>query len=103
LLQKEREERDTDENFTKQKEEIIAKARELDTQRQKYKEEQQKMINDVTEKTFILQQNSLKRKNEEEKLAKEKAEIEKKKRDIEELQRRLHEKERLLQDKEEDL
>lgn len=30
LLQKEREERDTDENFTTQKEDIIAKARELD-------------------------------------------------------------------------
>ena len=67
LLQKEREERDTDENFTSQKEEIIARARELDAQRQKYKDEQQKMINDVTEKTVILQQNSLKRKNEEEK------------------------------------
>ena len=62
LLQKEREERDTDENFTSQKEEIIARARELDAQRQKYKEEQQKMIDDVTEKTVILQQNSLKRK-----------------------------------------
>jgi len=33
LLQKEREERDTDENFTSQKEDIIAKARDLDAQR----------------------------------------------------------------------
>ena len=37
LLQKEREERDTDENFTTQKEDIIAKARELDKQRTEYK------------------------------------------------------------------
>ena len=42
------------------------------------KEEQKKMINEVTDKTFVLQKNSLKQKNEEEKLAKEKAEIEKK-------------------------
>ena len=39
LLQKEREERETDENFTTQKEDIISKARELDAQRQKYKDE----------------------------------------------------------------
>ena len=44
------------------------------------------MINDVTEKTVILQQNSLKRKNEEEKLAKEKSEIDKKQKEIGELQ-----------------
>jgi hypothetical protein len=30
LLQKEREERETDDNFTRQKEEIIARAREVD-------------------------------------------------------------------------
>jgi len=45
----------------------------------------------------------MKRKNEEEKLAKEKAEIEKKKREIEELQKKLQEKENMLQEKEEDL
>lgn len=44
------------------------------------------MINDVTEKTVILQQNSLKRKNEEEKLSKEKSEIDKKQKEIQELQ-----------------
>ena len=92
LLQKEREERDTDENFTSQKEEIIARARDLDAQRQKYKDEQQKMISDVTDKTVILQQNSLKRKNEEEKLTKERAEIEKKKREIHDLEKVLHQK-----------
>ena len=39
LLQKEREERDTDENFTSQKEDIIARARELEQQKKLYKEE----------------------------------------------------------------
>lgn len=61
------------------------------------------MINDVTEKTVILQQNSLKRKNEEEKLAKEKSEIDKKQKEIQELQNILQEKERLLDEKERDL
>ena len=79
LLQKEREERETDERFTEQKEDIIARARELDIQREKYKEEQQKMINDVTAKTRVLQDNSQKRQLEEEKLNKEKREIELKK------------------------
>jgi hypothetical protein len=49
LLQKEREERDTDENFTTQKEDIIARARDLDAQRTKYREEKQKMIDEVSE------------------------------------------------------
>ena len=47
------------------------------------------MINDVTKKTVILQQNSLKRKNEEEKLMKERNEISKRKREIEELEKIL--------------
>ena len=51
LLQKEREERDTDENFTTQKEEIIARARDLESQKKLYKEEQKKMIEEVTRKT----------------------------------------------------
>lgn len=72
-------------------------------QRQQYKEEQQQMINDVTEKTVILQQNSLKRKNEEEKLAKEKAEIAKKHKEIEELRAVLTEKEQYLEEKNRDL
>ena len=55
LLQKEREERDTDENFTKQKEEIIARAKEVDAQRLKHSEESQKTIKDVSEKGSILQ------------------------------------------------
>ena len=75
LLQKEREERDTDENFTTQKEDIIARAKDLDAQRDKYKEEQKKMIDEVSEQTAKLQIYSLKRKTEEEKLQKEKKEI----------------------------
>ena len=75
LLQKEREERDTDENFTTQKEDIISRARDLDAQRTKYREEKQKMIDEVSEQTAQLQLYSLKRKMEEEKLAKEKKEI----------------------------
>lgn len=54
LLQKEREERDTDENFTTQKEDIIAKARELDKQRTEYKEQKQAMIDEVSEQTSQL-------------------------------------------------
>ena len=61
------------------------------------------MISDVTEKTVILQQNSLKRKNEEEKLTKERAEIEKKKREIHDLEKVLHQKQLQLQEKESDL
>ena len=61
------------------------------------------MINDVTEKTAILSQNTVKRKNEEEKVNYEKAQIEKKEREIKELQATLQEKERILKEKQEDL
>ena len=47
------------------------------------------MIEEVTKKTEQLQQNSLKRKNEEEKLQIEKREIERKQKEIGELQKRL--------------
>ena len=57
----------------------------MTVEREKDRLLQQKMINDVTEKTVILQQNSLKRKNEEEKLSKEKSEIDKKQKEIQEL------------------
>ena len=55
LLQKEREERDTDENFTNQKEEIIELARKLDIERDKYREEQQALIQECTEKQVQLE------------------------------------------------
>ena len=103
LLQKEREERDTDENFTTQKEDIIARARDLDAQRTKYKEEKQLMIDEVSEQTSQLQLYSLKRKMEEEKLQKEKKEIGNKRDDIDKLQQTLQRTEVELKDKEEDL
>lgn len=61
------------------------------------------MIDEVTTKTLSLKQNSLKRKLEEEKLAKEKQEIEKKKREIEELKTVLRNREETLAEKEQDL
>ena len=103
LLQKEREERDTDENFTTQKEDIIAKARELDKQRTEYKEQKQAMIDEVSEQTSQLQLYSLKRKMEEEKLQKEQKEIAQKRDEIDRLQTNLHKTEQELKDKQEDL
>ena len=47
------------------------------------------MIQEVTSKTLILQQHSLKRKTEEERLNKEKQQIELKKKEIEDLKRTL--------------
>jgi len=47
------------------------------------------MIEDVSKKTEVLQMNSLKRKNEEEKLAKERAEIKRKNKELEELEATL--------------
>ena len=103
LLQKEREERDTDENFTTQKEDIIAKARELDKQRTEYKEQKQAMIDEVSEQTSQLQLYSLKRKMEEEKLQKEQKEIGQKRDEIDRLQTNLQKTEQELKDKQEDL
>ena len=84
LLQKEREERTTDDAFTAQKEQILQDAKKLDIKRQKYKEEQQAMIKEVSAKTVELQQNSQKRWIEEEKLRKEQEAIEDKRRKLEE-------------------
>ena len=47
LLQREREERETDEKFNSQKEQIIQDAQKLEIEKNKFKEEQQKMINKV--------------------------------------------------------
>ena len=57
-------------------------ARELDRKRQKYKEEQQAMIKEVSDKTGELQANSIKRMAEEEKLRKEQEAIEDKNRKL---------------------
>ena len=47
LLQKEREEREIDERFTQQKEDIIAKAKELDDQKKQFLERQRKVLADI--------------------------------------------------------
>ena len=57
-------------------------ARELVRKRQKYKEEQQAMIKEVSDKTGELQANSIKRMAEEEKLRKEQEAIEDKNRKL---------------------
>ena len=102
LLQKEREERETDESFTTQKEKILHDAKILDIKRQKYKEEQQAMIKEVSLKTSELQQNSLKRMAEEEKLRKEQESIEDKQRKLAEyrliLQRKKQQEDELKKD-----
>lgn len=61
------------------------------------------MILDVTAKTAILQQNSMKRKNEEEKLTKEKLAILRKQKEIEGLEHKLAERQASLSSEEEDL
>ena len=61
------------------------------------------MILDVTAKTSILQQNSLKRKNEEERLTKEKLAILRKQREIEALEQKLAERQARLSSEEDDL
>lgn len=61
------------------------------------------MILDVTAKTAILQQNSIKRKNEEEKLTKEKLAILRKQKEIEVLEQKLAERQQRLANEEEDL
>ena len=58
------------------------------------------MINDVTDKTKILQQNSLKRKNEEDKLNRERAEIESRKKEIIKLNQILDKKKMELREQE---
>ena len=61
------------------------------------------MIEEVTKKTEVLQANSLKRKSEEEKLARERSEIQKKKKEIEELEILLREKDKILAEEEADV
>lgn len=61
------------------------------------------MILDVTAKTAILQHNSLKRKNEEEKLTKEKLAILRKQKEIESLEIKFAEKKARLAQEEDDL
>ena len=61
------------------------------------------MIQEVSEKTKVLQQTSLKRKNEEEKLNKERAAIESRKKEIEQLNKILEQKRTRLRETELDV
>lgn len=50
LLQKEKEERDTDENFTRQKEEIIQRAIQVDKQKAEHTSEFNKIMQEINSK-----------------------------------------------------
>ena len=78
LLQKEREERETDAKFTNQKEEIIERARELDKMREEFKEQEKALIQKLIDQTPTLEANANKRKNEVEKLNLENIQIKRK-------------------------
>ena len=69
LLQKEREEREIDEKFTAQKEDIIQKAKQLDKDAKDFVETQKKMTETVQSDIAVMVKNQLKRKKEDEKLA----------------------------------
>ena len=68
LLQKEREERTIDEQFTQQKEDIIAKAKELDEQKKQFLERQRKVLADIAADKQQILKNQQKRKKEDERL-----------------------------------
>lgn len=68
LLQKEREERQIDERFTQQKEDIIAKAKELDDQKKQFLERQRKVLADIAADKQQILKNQQKRKKEDERL-----------------------------------
>ncbi|CDW75696.1 gtp-binding protein [Stylonychia lemnae] len=103
LLQKEREERETDDKFSTQKEDIIQQAQELERRKNEFKKEQQNMINYVRDQISVITQNANKRKNEEAKLEQEKAAIEQKKAQIVELEKKLEVKKTKLGEKREEL
>ena len=69
LLQKEREEREIDDKFTAQKEDIIQKAKELDIAAKDFVDTQKKMTDTVQSDIAVMVKNQLKRKKEDEKLA----------------------------------
>ena len=69
LLQKEREEREIDDRFTTQKEEIIAKAKELDQAKQEFQIKQKRMVEVIESDIQSILKSQLKRKKEDERLA----------------------------------
>jgi hypothetical protein len=67
-LQKEREEREIDDKFMGQKDEIIAKAKQLDEEAKQFTEKQKKMTQDVQTDIAGMVINQLRRKKEDTKL-----------------------------------
>jgi len=78
LLEKEREEREADYKFIKQKEEIIEQAQSLESEKAKFKRDQMEMIKQVKDSMGTIIQNANKRKLEEAKKVKEQKEIDSK-------------------------
>jgi hypothetical protein len=68
LLQKEREEREIDNRFTQQKDDIIQKARELDEEKNEFLEKQRRMISQIKEDYQAFVRNNEKRKRQEDDL-----------------------------------
>lgn len=68
LLQKEREEREIDERFTSQKEDIIARAKQLDEEKKQFFEKQREVLANLAADKQTLVKNQAKRKKEDERL-----------------------------------
>lgn len=92
LLEKEREEREADYKFIKQKEEIIEQAQALEQEKAKFKRDQMEMIKQVKDSMGTIIQNANKRKLEEAKREKEKQKEIENTAKIKELQKELDKK-----------
>ena len=68
LLQKEREEREIDERFTQQKEDIISKAKQLDDEKKQFLERQRQVLASIAADKAQILKNQQKRKKEDERL-----------------------------------
>lgn len=103
LLEKEKEEREADYNFIKQKEEIIEKAINLDREKDEFKKNQMQMINKVKASMSTIIQNANKRKLEEQKKLKEENEIKQKTEKIKDLNDEIGELQSELEEKKSEL
>lgn len=103
LLQKEREEREVDEKFTTQKEDIIQKAKTLDEEAKNFVEKQNQMTAQVTSDIAIMVKNQLKRKKECEKSKEYENKIINYKEEIETLKEENQKKEQVLVQKQQQL
>ena len=103
LLQKEREEREVDEKFTTQKEDIIQKAKTLDEEAKNFVEKQNQMTAQVTSDIAIMVKNQLKRKKECEKSQEYDKKITDYKKEIETLKEENQKKEQVLVQKQQQL